>query len=86
MRGLESEFQRFTEICLHGLDADQITSAKMLYFTGALAATNRFLSILDSNLPVARKQALLRRMAREAEAFKQSITNAAVEEEETNAE
>ena len=76
MKGLDHEFSRFTEQCLGELAPADLVGAKLIFMSGACAATNRFLSILDADMPTARKQALLRRCAREMWAFQREMSKA----------
>jgi hypothetical protein len=77
MRGLEFEFERFQTICLADVPPDEIENIKAVFMAGALAASDRILAILNSGMPNNRKAALLRRVARECQSFKNEITNAA---------
>lgn len=77
MRGLNAEFERFAAICLEGAAPEETENVKRMFMAGALAASNRLLAILDSDLPMNRKAALLRRVARECESFKNEIIKAA---------
>lgn len=76
MRGLKYEFARFREICLHGQNEKQIEAARNIFFAGAGAQTARMLGILDADLPITRKAALIRRLANEMEAFKREVKKA----------
>lgn len=73
MRGLEHEFERFREVCLESRTPEEVASAERLFFAGALAGSARILGILDSGLPPPKQLALLRRVAREMEAYQQKI-------------
>lgn len=75
MKGLDAEFERFRHICLFGKDDKETHSAKLIFMAGALAASARILGIIDAELPDIKRRALLRRVAREAERFKQSMAN-----------
>ena len=77
MNGLEFEFERFKEQALGDLPEADIEGARRIFFCGALAQANRILGLLDSELPGKRKQALLRRIARECEGFQREFIKAA---------
>lgn len=77
MKGIEAEFQRFTDTCLQDCDPEQVRSARDIYMVGAAAAVARFLGVLESDLPIHRKLALIRRQAREMQTFKDAISNEA---------
>lgn len=81
MKGLEAEFSRFQQQCLEDATPEEVESARATFFCGGLAATQRFLSIVEANLPISRKQALVRRLVREMEAFQSSVTDAAQAEQ-----
>lgn len=73
MRGLEFEFERFRDALLQDTASEHIEHVKTTFMCGALAATQRFLDILQSGLPPKRQMALIRRVAREAESFKKEM-------------
>lgn len=79
LRGLDAEFVRFADICLVGCPAEEVENIKRMFMAGALAASNRILAILDADLPMNRKAALLRRVARECESFQKEFIKAAAE-------
>jgi hypothetical protein len=71
MNGLEAEFERFASVCLTDASDDEVASVKRIFMAGALAQASRMLDFIYSDLPIKRKQALLRRVARECERFQQ---------------
>lgn len=73
MRGLDAEFDRFREATLQDLPPKDLAGAKTIFLCGGLAATQRFLDILNSGLPDKRIAALIRRLAREAQSFKNEM-------------
>lgn len=81
MRGLEFEFERFRSALLQDTAPEHIENVKLTFMCGGLAATQRFLDILNSGLPDKRIAALIRRVAREAESFKNEMMKPATEGE-----
>lgn len=80
VRGLESEFARFKSVCLFDNTEDQISSARNIFFAGAAAASQRFLSIVDMQLSMRRKLALIRRISQEMDTFKKDVAKRASEQ------
>jgi hypothetical protein len=73
MNGLEHEFERFRKVCLQDASDEETANVRSIFMAGALAASARILDFLDSDLPPARKHALLRRVARECAAMQRQV-------------